>query len=439
MKTLQKSLLAFIATTVASLSAYAGTGGSNPVISDSTHNTAMGTDALFSLTNGGWNTAAGENALYFTTTGSSNTALGYQALLDNTTGESNTASGYEALLSNTDGMYNAAFGYQALYYNTTGDYNAAFGLDALFHNTTGAYNTASGYEALVANTTGAYNSASGYEALFDNTTGAYNTASGYDALYRNTSGQQNTALGVYALHNNTIGAYNTASGVDALYDNTSGHYNIAAGYKAGYNVTTGNYNIDIGNQGVAADSGVIRIGTQVPTPLQTNTYIAGIYTNTSVSGLTVVVDSNGQLGAIASSERFKTGITSMGSNTEKLQDLRPVTFHLKTDPKGALRYGLIAEEVAKVYPELVIRNESGRIDGVRYDELAPLLLKEIQQQQQKIAAQTTSMADQAMELRDLRSQVGTVAEQLRNMQLQLAESHAAPSQPSAKNELVSSH
>jgi hypothetical protein len=134
--------------------------------------------------------------------------------------------------------------------------------------------------------------------------------------------------------------------------------------------------------GVATASGVIRIGTSLPTPLQTATYIAGIYDN-SLTGLAVVVTPSGQLGVIGkSSERFKTAITPMGRETSKLEQLRPVKFHFRTDAKCALQYGLIAEEVATVYPELVIRDQKGRIDGVRYVELAPMLVNEVQQRQQ---------------------------------------------------------
>ena len=117
----------------------------------------------------------------------------------------------------------------------------------------------------------------------------------------------------------------------------------------------------------------------------------------------------GRLGVLASSERYKTAIAPMGANTAKLGQLRPVTFHLKTDPKGALQYGLIAEEVAKVYPELVIRDEKGRIDGVRYDELAPMLLNEVQQQQTTITAQ-------AAQLHDVQKQLGNLQAALTKLQ-----------------------
>jgi hypothetical protein len=231
-----------------------------------------------------------------------------------------------------------------------------------------------GANALYSSQAASYNSAFGNNALYSNTTGVYNTASGYSALYDDTTGEYNTAFGSNALLRNKNGTGNTSSGYGALASNSSGSHNTALGFEAGYDLTTGSNNIDIGNVGVAAESGTIRIGT---TSTQTATYIAGIY-GTSVSGSAVVVSSTGQLGVTVSSERFKTAITPMGSGTAKLTQLRPVTFHLKTDPKGAVQYGLIAEEVAKVYPELVIRGESGRIDGVRYDELAPMLLNEMQ-------------------------------------------------------------
>jgi hypothetical protein len=213
----------------------------------------------------------------------------------------------------------------------------------------------------------------------------------------------NNASGVLALASNTTGANNTVMGYDALSSNTTGGNNVAVGFEAGLNLTTGSNNIDIGNPGEAADgiganSGVIRIGVQSTTALQTNTYIAGIYDNTSVSGLPVVIDSNGQLGTVSSSERFKIAIASMGSNTTKLQQLRPVTFQYKADPEGTQRYGLIAEEVAKVYPELVVHDSKGRIDGVRYDELAPMLLNEMQRQQRVNAAQATKIASLEQQL-----------------------------------------
>jgi polyhydroxyalkanoate synthesis regulator phasin len=251
-------------------------------------------------------------------------------------------------------------------------------------------NTALGADALFSTTTGSDNTASGYEALYFATTADYNTASGYQALYKSNA-VSNTASGYQALYDDTSGAENTAMGVHALQDNSSGSSNIGIGYHGGINLTTGSNNIDIGSPGMAGESGAIRIGTITGiTSTQSATYIAGIYGKASSGGLPVLIDSNGLLGTTTSSARFKTAIEPMGSNTVKLQQLRPVTFHLKSDPTGAVQYGLIAEEVARIYPELVVRDANGRIDGVRYDELTPMLLNEMQQEQKAARARAAA-------------------------------------------------
>jgi trimeric autotransporter adhesin len=373
-------------------------------------NTAIGWQALNSNTSGNTNTAVGGNALFANSTGLDNVAVGYNALSVGN-GNYNTAVGWEALNSN-NGDNNTATGVQALYANTTGGANTGTGFGALYRNTTGNNNTASGYSALQGNTTGSYNSAFGLQALYSNTTGSNNTASGFDALFKNNTGAENTAYGESALYS-SAGNYNTGVGFDALYHHTSGTYNVALGWKAGFALTTGSNNIDIDNQGEAGDNDTIRIGTE---GTQTVTVIAGILTNSGASGAAVLIDANGRLGVAGSSERFKTAISPMGSNTQKLARLQPVTFKYKSDPTGMLRYGLIAEEVAKVYPELVLRSATGRIDGVRYDELAPILLNEVQLQ--------------AAEIRDLKQQQKTVGE----MQKELVELHAALLKFQAKEE-----
>ncbi|MGO8858401.1 MAG: tail fiber domain-containing protein [Steroidobacteraceae bacterium] len=346
--------------------------------------------------------------------------IGALAVAGTAYGQDNTAYGQDALNHNLSGTDNTAIGFSALFYNFSGSTNTASGYNALFQNIVGSANTATGYQALYGNLpgqgdlgSGNNNTATGYQALYNNY-GNNNTATGYDALYGNLtagSGSNNTATGTNALYLNH-GSSNTATGQGALHNNTSGNSNIALGFQAGSTVTTGSNNIEIGNpgvdtDGVGTDNGVIRIGTQMPTAMQKNTYIAGIYNVTSLTdGLGVFVDSTGHLGTASSSERFKTAIAPMGSNTAKLQRLRPVTFHYKADPQGTLRYGLIAEEVAQVYPELVVRDQNGRIDGVRYDELAPMLLNEMQQQQQTIAAQAKEISD----LKQLQEQSATRAE-----------------------------
>jgi hypothetical protein len=296
-----------------------------------------------------------------------------------------------ALCGNTTGSYNTAAGAFALAGGdpqnvfpfptcpaSTGNGNTATGAQALTSNTEGSDNAASGYQALYSNMNGNNNTASGAGSLYSNTSGASNTASGNHTLYYNTTGFHNTATGAEAIFSNTSGTINTAVGFGALFSNTTGSNNIAVGNDAGYNLTHGANNIDIGNEGVAGESGQIRIGTA---GTQTATYIAGIE-NAKVTGAAVYVTSSGQLGVLASSERYKTAIAPMGAATEKLQELRPVSFHLKTDLNGPVQYGLIAEEVASVYPELVIRDQAGKIQGVRYEELAPMLLNEVQKQQQ---------------------------------------------------------
>jgi hypothetical protein len=341
------------------------------VSSDISANTAMGSYALASMGSAVDNTAAGYVALFSDTTGSYNVAFGTGALQENTSGTGNSGFGFEALNVNTTGISNTAAGSGALQSNTQGDGNSAFGNTALSGNTTGAYNTAAGFQALLTNQTG-----------------ANNTAFGYNALYANVSGKGNAAQGVNALFNNTTGIRNLGIGNNALYTNTTGSYNIALGFEAGYNLTSGSNNIEIGTSGSAADDNTIQIGMQ---GTQTSTTIAGIY-GTQITGSAVYVTATGQLGVLASSERFKTDVQTMGVASAKLARLRPVTFKLKTDAAGTLQYGLIAEEVAKVYPELVIHAANGRIDGVRYEELAPLLLNEVQKQQATIQAQTRQIA-----------------------------------------------
>ena len=296
--------------------------------------------------------------------------------------------------------------------------NTAMGSNALLHvnlSESACHNTASGEEALYSDTSGSYNTATGYSSLFSNKTGDNNTAIGYESLYHNSTGNNNTASGYEALFQSTTGFDNTAAGAGALQYVTTGNSNIAVGYQAGYHLTTGINNIEIGNKGLASDYNMIRIGVE---GLQAKTFIAGIY-KTSVSGSAVMVNSSGQLGVVVSSERFKTDIAPMGSYTAKLQALRPVRFHLKTDPHGAVQYGLIAEEVAKVYPELVIRDERGRIDGVRYDELAPMLLNEMQEQQKVMAAQSAKIAAQDERAAAQDSKVARLQEQLAGIQAAL--------------------
>jgi Chaperone of endosialidase/Fibronectin type III domain len=350
----------------------------------SNNNTAEGTFALNSLTSGVNNTANGFEALFNNTAGSNNTATGVVALGDNTTGVNNTASGYLALLNNTAGNNNTATGLQALFSNTMGNANTATGLRALLGNTTGLFNTAYGANALSNNTIANDNTAEGTNALFSNTTGSANTANGFEALLSNTTASFNTANGFQALLSNTTGVDNTADGVDALFANTTGRDNVAVGFKAGGNLTTGNNNIDIGANvlGAAGEANTIRIGTE---GTQTATFIAGI-SGVGVTGTAVVVNSSGQLGVAPSSERFKDQIKPMDKASEAILALKPVTFRYRKelDPEGIPQFGLVAEQVEKVNPDLVARDAEGKAYSVRYEAVNAMLLNEFLKEHRKV-------------------------------------------------------
>jgi hypothetical protein len=352
-------------------------------------NTATGWHSLFTNSAGNLNTAIGAGTLLFNI-GDNNTATGALALLSNTTGFYNTADGAFALLSNTTGSGNTADGYQALYSNQTGANNATFGYTSLYNNT-GSFNTAFGSQTLVYNTTGYQNTATGYQALVFNTVGYNNTATGYPALYSNTTGYENTASGVYALYANTTGHNNTANGFAALGANTTGSFNTALGQLAGHNITTGANNIDIGNQGSSDDIGTIRIGDV----LHSATYIGGIAGQTvGPGGTTCYVDNEGKLGVFLSARRFKTDIADMDNASEALLALRPVTFHYKPelDKTGIPQFGLIAEEVAKVNPDLVTHDAKGEVSTVRYEAVNVMLLNEFFKEHRRNEEQQATIA-----------------------------------------------
>ncbi len=276
-----------------------------------------------------------------------------------------------------DGGYprgNTAEGEDALFkLTTTAGGNTAIGAHALFFDTTGDDNTATGFVALHFNTTGSKDTATGSHALFSNNTGRSNTATGFYALNDNRSGIQNTATGGGALERNEIGSQNTANGYQALFNNTTGVDNIALGYAAGSRLTTGSQNIDIGNVGVAVESGTIRIGEIS----QTRIFLAGIR-GVAVTGSPVVVSSSHQLGVVPSSQRFKEDIKPMDQRSEAILALKPVSFHYtkEIDPNGTAQVGLVAEEVEKINPDLIARDENGEIYTVRYDAVNAMLLNE---------------------------------------------------------------
>lgn len=350
------------------------------------------------------NTAEGDDALFSLTSGNQNTAIGFNALYSNTSGNSNTAVGESALFSNTTAFANTAVGDLALYFNTGGK-NTATGTSALYHNTDGERNTAHGYATLAQNLTGSRNTANGSDALFNNTTGQRNTATGGFALFSNTTGDFNTAKGAEALFHNTLGNFNTADGAFALYNNTTGEANIAVGNFGGQDLTTGSNNIDIGNPGVAGESNTIRIGI---TGTQTDAYVAGIYQTTiAKKNLPVVVDATGHLGTKGSSQRFKTAIKPMDKASEALLALKPVTFQYKKelDPEGTPEFGLVAEQVEKVNPDLVVRDAEGKIYSVRYDAVNAMLLNEFLKQHGKVQELAATIAAQEKEIKALSAQM----------------------------------
>ncbi len=269
----------------------------------------------------------------------------------------------------------------------------ANGYQALYSNTIGSINTAAGRLALASNIPGIENTAHGASALRNNTTGNKNTALGRLALFSNTDGGRNAATGHNALQSNTTGNDNVANGLEALYNNTIGGGNIAVGAGAGFNLTTGNGNIDIGNEGVADEANTIRIGGDTGYGSQTATFIVGISgVTTSLPGVPVLIDANGRLGTVSSSRRFKNEIKPMDKASEAIRALKPVTFHYKSDKTCTPQFGLIAEEVAEVNPDLVVRDEKGEIYTVRYDAVNAMLLNEFLKEYRKVEEQEETIA-----------------------------------------------
>ena len=253
------------------------------------------------------------------------------------------------------------------------------------------FNTAEGLDALFSVSAGSDNTAIGFDALLSDTAGSFNTATGYQALLNNTTSNNNTATGASALVFNSTGSDNTATGVNALFSNTTGSSNIALGVAAGTNLTTGSNNIEIGNPGVAGESRTIRIGTG---GTQTKTFIAGISGVTVPGGVGVIVGTNGKLGTAVSSARFKDQIKPMDKASEAVLALKPVTFRYKheLDPNGIPQFGLVAEEVEEVNPDLVARDAQGKVYTVRYEAVNAMLLNEFLKEHRTVQEQKAAIA-----------------------------------------------
>ena len=340
---------------------------------------ALGAYALSSNTTGYGNTGVGYRALETNSTTGNNTAIGLDAMRYNSAGTRNTAVGSRAMRSNTSGFVNTAIGYRAMENNTTGFHNVAIGMQTLFYNVNGGNNTAVGRGALFANTAGYGNTALGETALASNTTGSDNVAHGEVAMFNNTTGYMNVGLGEASLYNNTTGRMNTAVGRASLFLNVTGSENTTLGYRAGRNLLLDD-NISIGNEGTGTDSGTIRIGTS---GTHSSSFIAGIRGTTTgnADAIAVLIDSAGQLGTVSSSRRYKEDIVDMGDETDRLLDLRPVLFRYRSrnvEGNAPLEYGLIAEEVAEVFPELVVYDDKRRPETVKYHLLSSMLLNELQ-------------------------------------------------------------
>jgi hypothetical protein len=412
---------------------------------DGSFNTALGAGTLlFNIGNQGAgeglkNTAVGTAALLFNAAGTENTAVGAATLLNNTTGSENTALGSDALLHNTGGTFNMASGSQALFGNTTGTENTANGTFALNANTDGSFNTAVGAFAL-SNNTGSENTAVGVNALFSTTAGG-NTAVGVNSLRLNTTGFQNVAVGHNALSTNVEGSFNTALGQStlslnigdgntaignvALFNNT-GSNNTALGNVAGTNLTTGSNNIDIGYNvnGVAGESNTIRIGNSDIT----NTFISGISGTNSSGGVAVFCNSDGKLGVISSSARFKEDIKPIGKASEAILALKPVSFRYKKeiDAQGIPQFGLVAEEVEKINPDLIVRDREGKPQTVRYEQINAMLLNEFLKEHRKVKEQEARIAQLTKDVETLVAHARQQDSQMQRMSAEIEVSKVEP-------------
>jgi hypothetical protein len=358
--------------------------------------TAEGCNALKSLTTGAGNTGLGWDSLSSNTHGSYNTGVGAGTLVLNTA-DSNTAVGAAALLLNTTGTENTAIGTDTLVHNDSATDNTATGAFALFSHVSGNGNTANGWHALYSDTTGQVNTAVGAAALAtDNNgfNGSFNTAVGASALFNNMGGD-NTAVGAGALQGNTTGTENLALGVSALVTNQSGNRNIALGSFAGNGLTTGSDNIYIGyNLGASAGE-------------SNACYIKSIFGQTNNLGVAVFIDANNKLGTLTSSKRFKEDIKPVGTASEALFELKPVTFHYKKeiDPAGQSQFGLVAEDVERVNPDLVVRDKEGKPYSVRYEQVNAMLLNEFLKEHRAFVEEQHVIAQQQKEIDVLKAEL----------------------------------
>jgi hypothetical protein len=342
-----------------------------------------------------------------------NTAEGQTALFSLTTGNFNTAVGFYSLRSNTEGQFNTGLGAGTLFANT-GHQNTATGAAALLNNTTGVKNTANGALALFSNITGNSNTANGDGALFANSAGFNNTAIGYNALSSNTTAGDNAAIGTTALFNNTTGEFNVAVGSQALYANVTGDSNTALGDSAGFNITgSGNVCIGAGINGVAGENNITRI--------------RNVYDSVATERA-VYVTSDNRIGTLSSSRRYKDEIRPMEGASKAIHSLRPVRFRYKkeVDPTRSLCFGLIAEDVAKVSPELVTPDREGKPQTVRYEAINAMVLNEFLKEHRKIESQESRIQQQEATIARQQRQIDALTAGLRKVTAHIQVSEAAP-------------
>jgi hypothetical protein len=342
--------------------------------------------------------------------------------------------GSSSLNSNSTGAANTAIGAVALFSNTTADYNTAVGFAALVRSTTGSNNVAVGSTALQGDTTGSANTAAGSEALSNND-GSANTALGADALFSNSAGNSNVAIGANALLNSN-GSTNVALGTGAGNNITTANNVICVGNLAGTSHQTGDNDLYLGNPGVDTESGTVRLGTG--DGVHTRMFLAGVrnVTTGQANAIPVLIDGAGQLGTASSSRRFKHDIKPMETTSESILALKPVTFHYKSDKTNTQQFGLIAEEVAEVNPNLVVRDEKGEIYTVRYDAVNAMLLNEFLKEHKTVQDQGAAIARQreefetvlAQQQKNIETLTATVREQ--TSQLQKVSARLAAGSPS---------
>ena len=274
-----------------------------------------------------------------------------------------------------------------------------------------------GAAALLLNANGSNNTAVGTDALVYNTTDR-NTAVGAFALFADNSGTDNCAVGFEALTSDTGGGANTAVGRGALDQNVSGNFNTAIGKDAG-GLATGSGNVYIGHlvAGVAGENN--------------HTYIRNIK-DTSVNGggadIVTIDLTTGLLGHATSSRRYKEDIRPMDKTSEVIYQLQPVTFHYKKeiDRTQSPAFGLIAEEVAKADPNLIVRDSRGQPESVHYEMVNAMLLNEFLKEHKKVEQLQATVAQQQKGMDILTAQLKEQAAQIQKVSAQIEMSKPAP-------------